>query len=283
MATLEKADDTALRASGWRPPEVFTAKGRNGQTDIWGLIYRPSNFSPNTKYPVLEHIYSGPHDSFVPKRFTPANAMQAMAELGFLVVRIDGMRTSNRSKAFHDICWKNLADAGFPDRVLWHKAAAAQHPTCNLSRVGIYGHSAGGQNSLGALLFHGDFYHAAVSSAGCHDNRMDKISWSEQWMGWPALIKAKKQFDLLVLPGANHGGAPTTASGSARLGRRAVSYFTPLVPLGGGAPVNEPPFLPRFLNRLLGVNSCRSEEANPKYIPLFPDRIPPADHFCPGV
>ena len=248
VTTLEKADDTALRASGWRPPEVLVAKARDGQTDIWGLIYRPSNFNPGTKYPVLESIYAGPHDSFVPKRFTPANAMQAMAELGFLVVQIDGMGTSNRSKAFHDVCWKNLADAGFPDRVLWHKAAAAKYPGYDLSRVGIYGHSAGGQNSLGALLFHGDFYHAAASSAGCHDNRMDKISWNEQWMGWPvgpeyaassnvdhahqlkgklllavgeldtnvdpastfqvvnALIKAKKQFDLLVLPGANHGG-----------------------------------------------------------------------------
>ncbi len=248
ISTLEKADDTALRASGWRPPEVLTAKARDGQTDIWGLLYRPSNFNPNTKYPVLEYIYAGPHDSFVPKRFTPSNAMQAMAELGFLVVQIDGMGTSNRSKAFHDVCWKNLADAGFPDRVLWHKAAAAKYGYYDLSRVGIYGHSAGGQNSLGALLFHGDFYHAAASSAGCHDNRMDKISWNEQWMGWPvgpeyaassnvdhahqlkgklllavgeldtnvdpastlqvvnALIKAKKQFDLLVLPGANHGG-----------------------------------------------------------------------------
>jgi dipeptidyl aminopeptidase/acylaminoacyl peptidase len=98
---------------------------------------------------------------------------------------MDGMGTSNRSKAFHDYAWKNIADAGFPDRILWHKAAAAKYPWYDISRVGIYGHSAGGQNSLGALLFHGDFYKAAASSAGCHDNRMDKISWNEQWMGWP--------------------------------------------------------------------------------------------------
>jgi dipeptidyl aminopeptidase/acylaminoacyl peptidase len=174
--------------------------------------------------------------------------MQATAELGFVVVQMDGMGTSNRSKAFHDVCWKNLGDAGFPDRIAWHKTVAAKHSWYDVDRLGIFGHSAGGQNSLGALLFHGDFYKAAASSAGCHDNRMDKISWNEQWMGWPvgpeyaassnvenasklkgklllavgeldtnvdpsstmqvvnALIKSKKTFDLLFLPGAGHGG-----------------------------------------------------------------------------
>jgi dipeptidyl aminopeptidase/acylaminoacyl peptidase len=109
----------------------------------------------------------------------------AQAELGFVVVQIDGMGTSNRSKAFHDVAWKNLADAGFPDRILWHKAVAAKYPWYDITRVGIYGTSAGGQNSLGGLLFHPEFYNAAVSAAGCHDNRMDKIWWNEQWMGWP--------------------------------------------------------------------------------------------------
>ncbi len=111
--------------------------------------------------------------------------MQAQAELGFIVVQIDGMGTSNRSKAFHDVAWKNLGDAGFPDRILWHKAVAAKYPWYDITRVGIYGTSAGGQNSLGALLFHPEFYKVAVSAAGCHDNRMDKIWWNEQWMGWP--------------------------------------------------------------------------------------------------
>lgn len=248
VKTLEKSDDTALRASGWRPPETFHAKARDGKTDIWGVIYKPSNFNPERKYAVIENIYAGPHDSFVPKRYTPSNPMQAIAELGFIVVQIDGMGTSNRSKVFHDICWKNIGDAGFPDRILWHKAVAAKYPWYDITKLGIFGHSAGGQNSLGALLFHGDFYKVAVSSAGCHDNRMDKISWNEQWMSWPigpeyaassnvdhaanlrgklllavgeldtnvdpastmqvvnALIKAKKQFDLLVVPGAGHGG-----------------------------------------------------------------------------
>ena len=111
--------------------------------------------------------------------------MQAQAELGFIVVQIDGMGTSNRSKAFHDVAWKNLKDAGFPDRILWHKAVAAKYPYYDITRVGIYGTSAGGQNALGGLLFFPEFYKAAVSSAGCHDNRMDKIWWNEQWMGWP--------------------------------------------------------------------------------------------------
>jgi dipeptidyl aminopeptidase/acylaminoacyl peptidase len=95
------------------------------------------------------------------------------------------MGTSNRSKAFHDVAWRNLGDAGFPDRILWHEAAASKYPWYDVSRVGIYGGSAGGQNSMGGLLFHPDFYKAAVSYAGCHDNRMDKIWWNEQWMGWP--------------------------------------------------------------------------------------------------
>ena len=111
--------------------------------------------------------------------------MQAQAELGFIVVQIDGMGTSNRSKAFHDVAWKNIKDAGFPDRILWHKAAAAKYPCYDITRVGLYGTSAGGQNALGGLLFFPDFYKAAVSAAGCHDNRMDKIWWNEQWMGWP--------------------------------------------------------------------------------------------------
>lgn len=251
LMEVERADITALVKAGWRAPEVFTAKGRDGATDIWGVIFRPSRFAPSRKYPVIENIYAGPHDSFVPKSFMAYNGMMSLAELGFIVVQIDGMGTSNRSKAFHDVCWKNLADAGFPDRILWHKAAAAKYPHYDIGRVGIYGTSAGGQSALGALLFHPELYKAAVASCGCHDNRMDKIWWNEQWMGWPigpeyaassnvdnagrlkgklllyvgeldtnvdpsstlqvvnALIKADKDFEMLVLPGENHtsGGA----------------------------------------------------------------------------
>ena len=185
VTRLESADIAELKKAGWKPPEVFTAMGRDGRTDIWGVIYRPTAFDASKKYPVIENIYAGPQGSFVPKSFAAFNAMQALAELGFIVVQIDGMGTSNRSKAFHDVAWKNLKDAGFEDRILWHKAVARKYPYYDITRVGIYGTSAGGQNSLGALLFHPEFYKVAVSSVGCHDNRMDKIWWNEQWMGWP--------------------------------------------------------------------------------------------------
>ncbi len=182
VTKLESADITELKKAGWKPPEVFTAMGRDGKIDIWGVIYKPTNFDPAKKYPVIENIYAGPQGSFVPKSFGAYNQMQAQAELGFIVVQIDGMGTNNRSKAFHDVAWKNLKDAGFEDRILWHKAVAAKNPWYDITRVGIYGTSAGGQNSLGALLFFPDFYDVAVSSVGCHDNRMDKIWWNEQWM-----------------------------------------------------------------------------------------------------
>lgn len=185
VTVLDRGDITELVKAGWKPPEVFVAKGRDGTTDIWGVIFRPTTFDPSKKYPVIENIYAGPQGSFVPKSFSAYSQMQAQAELGFIVVQIDGMGTSNRSKAFHDLAWKDLGDAGFPDRILWHKAVAAKYPSYDITRVGIYGTSAGGQNSLGALLFHPEFYKVAVSAAGCHDNRMDKIWWNEQWMGWP--------------------------------------------------------------------------------------------------
>lgn len=186
LMELEQGDLTELTSSGWKAPEVFNSKGRDGKTDIWGIIIRPNNFDPNKKYPVIEYIYAGPHSSFVPKSFsTSLSGMYELAELGFIVVQIDGMGTSNRSKAFHDVAWKNLKDAGFPDRIAWMKSAAVKYPSMNLEKVGIYGTSAGGQSSTGAVLFHPEFYKVAVSSCGCHDNRMDKIWWNEQWMGWP--------------------------------------------------------------------------------------------------
>jgi dipeptidyl-peptidase 4 len=185
VTELDRADDSALQKSGWSRPERFVAKGRDGQTDIYGVIIRPLNFDPKKRYPVVEDIYAGPHDFFVPQNYSAWSRLNAMAEMGFIVVKIDGMGTNWRSKAFHDVCWKNLADGGFPDRIAWIKAAAAARPWMDISRVGIYGGSAGGQNSLAALLHHGDFYKVAVSDCGCHDNRMDKIWWNEAWMGWP--------------------------------------------------------------------------------------------------
>jgi dipeptidyl aminopeptidase/acylaminoacyl peptidase len=242
---VENADASPLFAAGWRAPEAFKAIGRDGKTDIWGIISRPTHFDAAKKYPVVEMIYNGPQGSYVPKTFSPY--AQPLTELGFVVVQIDGMGTNNRSKAFHDVIWKNLKDAGLEDRILWHRAVAAKYRWYDITRVGIFGNSAGGQNAMGALLFHPEFYKAAVANSGCHDNRMDKIWWNEQWMGWPvgpqyaassnvenawrlrgalllivgemdsnvdpastlqvvnALIKANKRFDLLFVPGGEHG------------------------------------------------------------------------------
>jgi len=195
VRVLARGDISRLLAAGWKAPETFVAKGRDGRTDIWGMVVRPRNYDPSKRYPVIENIYAGPHDAFVPKTFWPFGyhsggdkqiGMQALADLGFIVVQIDGMGTTHRSKAFHDVAWKNLGDAGFPDRIAWHKALAARDPSYDIGRgVGIYGASAGGQSTLGALEQHPELYTVGVAMAGCFDNRMDKISWNEQWMGWP--------------------------------------------------------------------------------------------------
>lgn len=182
---LQTAKLDRLLETGYTLPEVFVAKGRDGKTDIWGTIHRPSNFDPTKKYPVIEYIYAGPHDSFVDKNFVIRNRFDRLKEMGFIVVYIDGMGTDNRSKEFQDVCWRNLKDAGFPDRILWMKAAASVYPEMDIDKVGIYGYSAGGQSAMGALLFYPEFYKVAVALCGCHDNRMDKIWWNEQWMGYP--------------------------------------------------------------------------------------------------
>jgi dipeptidyl aminopeptidase/acylaminoacyl peptidase len=185
VAELERADVAALLAAGWTMPERFVAKGRDGKTDIHGVIIKPSDFDPTKSYPVVEEIYAGPHSAFAPKEFSRWPLMRKIAEAGFIVVKLDGQGTNHRGKAFHDVAWKNLKDSGFPDRIEWIRAAAKTRPWMDLSRVGIYGGSAGGQSAMRAVLDHHDFYKVAVADCGCHDNRMDKIWWNEQWMGWP--------------------------------------------------------------------------------------------------
>lgn len=247
LKTIAKADITKLLRDGWVAPEVFTAKARDGKTDIWGIIQRPTNFDPSKKYPIIEYIYAGPGDAYTPKSFYPYNwSMTSLAELGFIVVQLDAMGTAWRGKQFEEVCYKNLKDAGFPDRELWIRAAAEKYAYMDTARVGIFGASAGGQESTTAVLLHGDFYKAAYSACGCHDNRMDKIWWNELWMSHPidssyvecsnvynahrlrrplmlvvgemddnvdpsstyqvvnALIKANRDFELVVLPGVHH-------------------------------------------------------------------------------
>jgi dipeptidyl aminopeptidase/acylaminoacyl peptidase len=213
---------------------------------IHGFLIKPTQFDSAQSYPVIENIYAGPHGFHVPKKFGLQISQRRLAELGFIIAKIDGMGTNWRSKKFHDHCWQNLADAGFPDRIAWLKAAAQKYSWLDLSRVGIYGGSAGGQNALSALLHHGEFYKTAVSDCGCHDNRMDKIWWNEAWMGKmgphyeqssnvfhahklqgdlmltvgeldknvdpastlqvvDALVRAGKDFEFFMIPGAGHG------------------------------------------------------------------------------
>lgn len=249
IATLAEATGiNALEKTGWQKPERFSTKDRNGEFDIHGMILRPPNFDAAKKYPVIESIYAGPHDSFTPKKWnTRFGGMAEVADAGFIVVKLDALGTNNRGKKFQQVAYKNLIDSGFPDRRKWITEAAKQVPQMDLERVGIYGGSAGGQSTLAALLTHPDFYKAGVSDCGCHDNRMDKIWWNEQWMDWPvgpeyeansnvthaeklqgkllltvgeldknvdpsstmqvvnALIKADKDFEFIIVPGAGHG------------------------------------------------------------------------------
>ncbi|EGF28403.1 X-Pro dipeptidyl-peptidase [Rhodopirellula baltica WH47] len=278
---------------------MFSAKGRDGETDIWGLACFPEDYdaSSDKKYPVVEYIYAGPHDSHVPKSFRSAPWHRAYLDAGFIVVQIDGMGTANRSKAFHDVCWHNLKDAGFPDRIAWMKALAKEHPAMDLERVGIFGTSAGGQNTGSALLFHGDFYDAGVAACGCHDNRMDKASWNEQWMGYPvgdhysecsnidnaanlvgdlflivgeldtnvppestlrfadALIKAGKDFDMLVMPGVGH------SDGGAYGKRRTLEFFIEKLKPGNSAEKSTSESTPEIATPLIQTEKLQPQTA----------------------
>jgi len=246
---LAKADINDLLASGWRYPEPFKVKARDGKTDIYGVIFRPSNFDPSRKYPVIDATYSGPHTIRTPKSFRRGarNSDQPLTELGFVVVTVDGLGTAYRSKPFHDFSYKNLGDIGAPDHIAAFKQLAEKYTYLDFSRVGIYGHSAGGYDATHALLTYPEFYKVGVSSSANHDLQMAKAWWPEHWMGFPVgpeyieqsnltlaknlqgklllihgdmdsnvnpastlrfageLIKANKDFDLIIIPNRNHG------------------------------------------------------------------------------
>ena len=246
---IHEADIKNLIQTGWNFPEPFKVKARDGQTDIYGVIFRPSNFDPTKKYPVLDATYSGPQAVRTPKSFYRGyrNSDQSIAELGFIVITIDGLGTAMRSKEFHNFSYKNLGDIGAEDHITSIKQLAERYSYMDLSKVGIYGHSAGGYDAAHALLMHPEFYKVAVSSAGNHDHRMAKVWWPELWMGFPVgkhyeeqsnlslaknlegklllvhgdmdnnvnpastlrftaeLIKANKDFNLIIIPNKKHG------------------------------------------------------------------------------
>lgn len=185
LMELEKGDVSKLRASGWKAPESFTVKARDGKTDLYGLMCKPSQFDPNKKYPIINYIYPGPQSGSVGSRSFAAyrGDRQALAELGFIVIALDAMGTPMRSKSFHDAYYGNMGDNGLPDQITAMKQLAEIYSWIDLDRVGIYGHSGGGYASTDAILRYSDFFHVAVSGAGNHDQRNYEDDWSEKWHG----------------------------------------------------------------------------------------------------
>jgi dipeptidyl aminopeptidase/acylaminoacyl peptidase len=277
---LEKADISKLLATGWKPPMPITMKARDGQTDIYGLMFRPVNFDPSKKYPIINHIYPGPQTGSVGSRnFSAARGdCQSLAELGFVVVEIDGMGTPWRSKKFHEAYFGNLGDNTLPDQVAGMKELAKKYPWIDIDRAGIYGHSGGGYATADAMFRYPDFFKVGISEAGNHDNREYEDDWAEKWQGLLTknpdgttnydnqanqlvaknlkghlllahgtmdtnvppyntllvvneLIKANKDFDLLLLPNRNHG-----FGNEPYMIRRRWDYFVRYL-LGGEPPV----------------------------------------------
>ncbi len=182
---LEKADVSRLLASGWRPPTPVRVKARDGQTDIYGLMYTPANLDSTRKYPVVNHIYPGPQAGSVgPRSFIPARGdNQALAELGFIVVELDGMGTPGRSKAFHDYYYGRMGDNTIPDQVAGMKELGRRYGFIDLDKVGIWGHSGGGFATASALFDFPDFFKVGISESGNHDNRVYEDDWGERYQG----------------------------------------------------------------------------------------------------
>jgi dipeptidyl aminopeptidase/acylaminoacyl peptidase len=241
-------------ASGWKPPIPITVKARDGVTDLYGLLYTPTRLDPNRKYPFINHIYPGPQTGSVGSRsFNPSRGdAQAIAELGFVVVEIDGMGTPWRSKTFHEAYYGNMGDNTIPDQIAGMQELAKRFAYIDITRVGIYGHSGGGYATGTAMLRYPEFFKVGVSQAGNHDNRNYEDDWAEKWQGLlntkpdgttnydnqanqllagnlqgklllahgtvdgnvpmsntmlmvDALIKANKDFDLVLMPNREHG------------------------------------------------------------------------------
>jgi dipeptidyl-peptidase 4 len=270
IATLETADISKLKATGWKPPTPITVKARDGKTDLYGLMYTPTNLDESRKYPIINQIYPGPQTGSVGGRsFSPSRGdTQALAELGFVVVQIDGMGTPWRSKKFHEAYYGNMIDNTIPDQVAGMKELAAKYPYIDIERAGIWGHSGGGYATAAAMFTFPDFFKVGISESGNHDNRHYEDDWAEKWTGLlkknpdgtttydsqatpayaknlkgklllahgtldsnvppnntllvvDALIKANKDFDLLMIPNAGHG----YGAASNYMMRRRWDYF----------------------------------------------------------
>ena len=282
LATVAKADISRLRAVGWVPPVPITVKARDGKTELYGLMFKPSNFDPHKKYPIVDYVYPGPQIGSVGSRAFSAARVdhQALAELGFIVVAIDGMGTPYRSKAFHDAWYGNMGDNTLPDQVAGIKELARRYPWIDATRVGIWGHSGGGNASTDAMFRYPDFFKVGWSESGNHDNRNYEDDWAEKYQGKlvtdqdgksnyddqanqnhaaslkghlmlvhgtmddnvpvtntllvaQALIKANRDFDMLLLPNMHHG----YAEDAPYVMRRRWDYFVRY--LMGGTPPKE--------------------------------------------
>ena len=185
VLALEKADVSRLVAAGWQPPVPITVKARDGVTDLYGLMYKPTTLDPSKKYPIINHIYPGPQTGSVGGRtFNPSRGdAQALAELGFVVVEIDGMGTPWRSKKFHEAYYGNMGDNTLPDQVAAMKELASRYAWIDVDRAGIYGHSGGGYATADAMFRYPDFFKVGISEAGNHDNRVYEDDWAEKWQG----------------------------------------------------------------------------------------------------
>jgi dipeptidyl aminopeptidase/acylaminoacyl peptidase len=185
IVELERGDIAQLLAAGWKPPMPFSVKARDGKTDLYGLMFRPTNFDPSRKYPIINNIYPGPQTGSVGGRsFSPARGdTQAIAELGFIVVQIDGMGTPWRSRSFHETWYGDMGDNTIPDQVAGMKELASRYPWIDIDRAGIYGHSGGGNATATAMFKFPDFFKVGVSQAGNHDNRVYEDDWGEKWQG----------------------------------------------------------------------------------------------------
>ncbi|HET6726108.1 MAG TPA: DPP IV N-terminal domain-containing protein [Gammaproteobacteria bacterium] len=282
IATVAKADISRLKATGWTPPMTFVVTGRDGKTPVYGMLFKPTNFDPHKKYPVIDYIYPGPQTgsvftfSFMPSR----GDHQAMAELGFIVVAIDGMGTPWRSKSFHDTWYGDMGDNTLPDQVTGIKQLAERYPWIDIDRVGIWGHSGGGNATADALFRYPDFFKVGWAESGNHDNRNYENDWGEKYQGLlvthkdgstnydnqanqliaknlkghlmlvhgsiddnvphgstllvvQALMKANKDFDMLIIPNVHHGYGARTHY----ITRRRWDYFVHW--LAGNQPPHE--------------------------------------------
>lgn len=200
IADLEKADLSRLTATGWKPPTPITVKSRDGRWDLYGLMFTPTNLDRSKKYPVVNYIYPGPQGGGVGSRSFAASRgdHQALAELGFIVVVIDGTCNPDRSKSFHDVCYGNMADNTLEDQISGLKQLAQSHPYMDLERVGVWGHSGGGFATAAAMFRFPDFYKVGISESGNHENRNYEDDWGERYIGLMAGDNYEKQANQVL-------------------------------------------------------------------------------------